>query len=90
MDNGTTYYSCYNLMKNCNRCSNEKTCIECFDNYFTINDELSKCININDIDNENCEKENDKHYNCYFNQIENCKSYYNIKKENCSECEDGY
>ena len=90
MDNGTSYYSCYNLMKNCNRCSNEKTCIECFDNYFTINDELSKCININDIDNENCEKENNKHYNCYFNQIENCKSYYNIKKENCSECEDGY
>ena len=90
MDNGITYYSCYNLMENCNRCSNEKICIECFDNYFTINDELSKCIYINNIDNENCEKENDKHYNCYYNQIENCKSYFNIKKENCSECEDGY
>ena len=35
-DNGINYYTCYNLMTNCNRCSNEKTCIECFDNYFTI------------------------------------------------------
>jgi hypothetical protein len=54
------------------------------------NDELSNCININDIDYENCEKENNRHNNCYYNQIENCKIYFNIKKENCSECEDGY
>ena len=89
-DNGINYYTCYNLINNCKRCSDEKTCIECFNDFVTINNDLNKCINENDIDNNNCEKENDLHYICYYNVIENCKTYLNIKKENCSECEKGY
>ena len=89
-DNGISYISCYNLINNCKRCLNDNICIECFNDYFTIGNDMSKCVHISEIDYDNCEKENEKHYICYYNKIENCKKYYNIRKENCSECNNGY
>ena len=89
-DNGTSYVKCSNSIKNCLRCENENICKECFDNYALIDNDLSKCIALDLVDYENCEKITEKRYKCYYNQIDNCKKYLDIKKDKCIECDEDY
>ena len=81
-DNGISFNKCSNSILNCLRCENENICKECFDDYALLENDLSKCINLDLIDYENCQKINEKRYKCYYNKIDNCKKYFDIKKEN--------
>ena len=89
-DNGTSYIKCSNSITNCFRCENESICKECYDNNALIENDLSKCIPIESVDYENCEEISNKRYKCYYNKIDNCKKYFNIKKDRCLECEEDY
>ena len=89
-DNGISFIKCSNSISNCQSCENENICKECFDNYALTENDLSKCIDLNNIDYENCEKINEKRYKCYYNKIENCYKYFSIKKDKCLECAKNY
>lgn len=85
-DEGTKYYTCSNLMENCDTCLEMETCETCKLNYVFLNDDLTKCVLKEDLIHG--------HYYTtdggvnYYSCIDNC--YQCSNSDYCEVCDDGY
>ena len=89
--NETHYKKCSSSMDNCLYCDSGTECIQCENNYYFLNDNTEKCININQlVPNDEFYKIDDKnYYSCEYNKIvENCKKCNN--SFTCLLCKDEY
>ena len=89
--NETHYKQCSSSINNCVYCNSGTECIQCETNYYFVNENYEKCININQlIPADEYYKIDDKnYYSCGYEKIvENCKKCINTTM--CSLCKEGY
>ena len=91
--NETHINKCSNIIKNCNECENNNTCLKCKNDFYMINNNAENCINISKIpEYEYYLNENEtKYYSCnnsIYQDINNCKLC--LSKANCSLCQDNF
>ena len=84
---------CSNTISNCNKCTNENTCIKCSEGFYMLNDDYKNCISLSEIktdeyylseDGSNYLSCNDSNYN----DIQNCKKC--SSKTDCSLCQETF
>ena len=88
-DEGITYFLCNATIEHCEECNGKNNCIKCEDNYFMVNNDKTKCVKKDKIDEDNYyfdEKENIYHScNDTMSKCEQCSG-----KNNCTKCSDEY
>ena len=92
--NETHIKTCSKEIDYCSECISNEKCIKCDKDYYFINDNQKKCINLNEIeeiDGYFLDNNNSTYYSCNnskYNSFQNCKKC--SKKNSCSLCNVGY
>ena len=89
--NETHYKKCSSSINNCVLCNSGTECIQCETNYYFVNENTEKCININQLipAHEYYKIDDKNYYSCGYEKIvENCKKC--INTTTCSLCKEGF
>ena len=91
--NETHINQCSNIIKNCDECDNNQTCLKCIHDFYMINNKTNICINISliPLDEYYLNDNRTIYYSCNNNNyqnIKNCKKC--ISKDNCTLCQDNF
>ena len=85
---GDSYFPCNESITNCDKCSDEKTCYECYNNLKLILNYQNFCYNENFLKNNlSLVKKNESFYMECSESIEHCSSCYLSNEIKCSKCE---
>ena len=85
--NETFYQKCSDNILFCETCSNNRDCDTCFNGYYFINDDKTKCISIKNIDTEKYFLfDRNNYYKCD-RLIDNCEK---CNSTHCLLCENNY
>ena len=85
--NDTLYIKCNNLIPNCDTCINERECTKCFNNFYFVDDDKTKCINIKNIDTNRYYKYDENNYHICSSLITNCDQ---CNSTHCTFCKKNY
>jgi len=88
---GDSYFPCNESITNCDKCSDAKTCYECYNNLKLILNYQNVCYNENILKaNLSLIKKNESFYMDCSESIEHCASCYSANEIKCLKCEDNY
>ena len=81
LDDGKSYFPCYEPLENCKNCEVPTTCIDCQENTYFLRDDTTKCLSLNL--KEYYTEDGKRYYPCS-ESMEHCLECYN--KNFCSRC----
>ena len=81
------YDDCYYTCKKCTNAKDENShnCLECQDGYAYIDDDISNCYDINDLDKGYHQVDKDHFIKCHDNCV-SCSDKFTEEKQFCTEC----
>ena len=85
--NSTHYKKCSDNIENCKNCTSGDKCIQCLQNYYFLNDNYKKCVDIRTIDNDEYYKVDPYNYHQCSWKFRNCKK---CNSTICKFCNNDY
>ena len=85
LDGGITFNFCNSSLPNCDECLNNQYCTKCYENYYFIKNDRTRCYNDKDLSKYYTEDHGASYFPCN-EAIDYCDICFN-NKSYCSQCE---